>query len=633
MLYMNKLSFRKAVEMLKLQLLLVLTAGMTLVGCTSDDLSGTSNQQQRYKNSMAIDFKPLSGTVTRGESTGAEAAGLLNKKFVVTGYKGPKTNWEESKNSIVFDNYLVEYIDNTSTDPQSDYSGWEYVDKGPIKHAIAKGITSQKIKYWDHTAEQYDFIAWSTGLNTAIYEKPETGIPSGSVFVSAITPTTATGTEGIAYTLEGASSDLSTCYIADLVTVKKTQYGDNPVMIAFRHFGAKVRFGIYETIPGYSVRDVEFYSGASSNDVSPSSAIIFTASTSDICHEGRYTVYYPVVDGAGTDNNQAHVKFDNTSATFKTTIDCGALNYTTKEDGEKTDANVYLGRSSKTPTYAGNASDYYYLSILPNESGTNLTLRVNYTLESTDGSGETITVKGATAHVPSIYTKWMSGYAYTYLFKISDKTNGHTGVYDPTNPEASPDPAGLYPITFDAVVEKTEDNNASQETITHVSTPSITTYQKGSNVVSNDEYTNVNDIFVTVNENNAIVTLTGKASLYTIPSGTTEGDVVETLQCRAFTQTEGSIKGHNGIVLKNASFSLKDKIEYGVDGNAIILSTDQALCFTPEANTTYAFVYTKTEADPSNDIVRNDTSGDDQSDSGKYVQNDGIYYTKVVKIE
>ncbi len=631
---MEKIFIQKTIGTIKLQLLMVVAAGIMLVGCSSNDLSEINDSHILQENTSAILFSTVKGSTTRSESTGPEAAALLNKKFVVTGYKGPKTVWDDTENSIVFDNFLVEYTSKTVVDSQG-VSGWEYVDRGPIKHAIAKGITNQKIKYWDHTADQYDFIAWSTGSKTAIYEKPDISIPSGSILVSAITPSTATGTDSdrIAYSFEGASADLSTCYIADLLTVKKAQYSDNPVVLTFHHLGAKVRFGIYETIPGYSVRNVEFYSAAASNDASQESARIFTTATNDIRQYAKCIVYYPLVDGVGTENNQAHVKFDDVVATYSTTIDMGTLNYTTKEDGELIEGNSYLGRSSKTASYAGVAADNYYVSCLPNENGTNLTLRVNYTLESTDGSGETIIVKGATAQVPSTYTKWMPGYAYSYIFKISNKTNGHTGTYDPTNPEASTDPAGLYPITFDAVVENGEEANAYQETITYISTPSITTYQKGSDVVDTDQYGTDNEIFVTVNENNKIVTLKGKASLYTIPSGTTETEVIDALQCRDVNQTTSSIKGHSGLELKEAAYSLKDKIEYGVDGNIIQLRTDQTLCFKPSAATSYAFVYTKTDANPSNNVVRNAGSGEGHTTTGQYIQNDGIYYAKVINVE
>jgi hypothetical protein len=290
-------------------------------------------------------------------------------------------------------------------------------------------------------------------------------------------------------------------------------------------------------------------------------------------------------------------------------VNWGALNYSGKEDGEKTAGDVFLGRTSSTASFAGNAADNYYVVFMPNEAGTNLNLRVNYTLESTDGNGEEIVVKGATAQVPLIYTQWKPGFAYTYIFKISDKTNGYTGVYDPTKPDdttVNSDPAGLWPITFDAVAVNAEDNDATQETITTVSAPSITTYQKGSTVVNDDEYkASTGDIFVTVNDGNTestpdlangkLQTLTGKAALYTIPAGKTEAEVVDALSMQDDDAATGTIKGRSGLVLTEAAFTLVDKVEFGVDGNAVAVATDQALRFTPAAGT-YAFVYTKKAA-------------------------------------
>ena len=428
--------------------------------------------------------------------------------------------------------------------------------------------------------------------------------------VSAINPNaTATG----AYTFEGSAADLSQCYIADLVTVKKADYGDNPVTFSFRQLGTKVRIGIYETVPGYSVRNVRFYTtGAILTD--PSTQIVNNATIfstgADIYTEGTYKVTYPTVDETGNaNNNQAHVTFTPKSGVAQTTIvKWGDLNYTIAEEGEKTPGNVYLGRTSNTASFAGRADDNYYVTYLPNETGTNLNLRVDFTLEAIDGGGETIEVKNAKAQVPSIYTTWKPGFAYTYLFKISDKTNGRTGVYDPTQADdatVNSDPAGLYPITFDAVVVNAEDNDKTQETITTVMTPSITTYQQNSTVVNADEYTvNGKKIFVTVNEGDNLVTLTGKATLHIIPAGKTEAEVVDALQMR---DDVVGIKGRSGLVLTDATsvtditdidavnkYSLTNCVQFGADGNVISVGNNQALCFSPAANTTYAFVYTKT---------------------------------------
>ena len=600
---------------------LALTA-ICMAACTSeDDLTQSPPVQQEEDVMVPIMFSSNKDNTTRANVTGVAAADSLGRRFVVSGYKGPKSLWSDAS-KIVFDNYSVEYIENSAFTTESNVANWEYVDRPRIKHAIDKGITRQSIKYWDYTQDQYDFIAWSTGHKTAIFS----GDPAdGEVLVSAITPATATTDAKLAYTFTGKAEDLQECYIADMVTVKKANYsqmtGEKPVTLTFRQLGTKVRIGIYETIPGYSVRNVQFYTKdglltKTGDDLTPGqivdkATIFTTTAANNIYKKGTYTVYFPTVDDpTSEDNNQAHITFTGTDTDQSSVVDqWGTLNYTIAEDGEKTPGAVYLGRSSNTASFAGSPEYNYYAFYLPNESGTNLNLRVNFTLESIDGSGEVIEVKNAKAQIPSIYTTWKSGFAYTYLFKISDKTNGRTGVYDPTQADdatVNSDPAGLYPITFDAVVVNSEDDQ-TQETITTVSTPSITTYQQNSTVVNANEYTvNNKDIFVTVNEGDAIKTLTDKAMLYLIPNGKTEAEVVDALQIQDDDHDANTVKGRSGLVLTEATkvasktelgankFILTNSVEFGADGNAISVADDQALRFTPSAGQTYAFVYTKT---------------------------------------
>ncbi len=625
---------------------LTVLAGMTFAGCTDDDIAVEAPPPVAEEDVLTpISFSSSQNAFTRADFTGAEAAEKLGKQFVVFGYKGSST---ANPGSTVFENYVVKYTENTANTTESNTTNWEYVGQERIKHAIDKGVTQQAIKYWDYTKDQYDFLAWSTGKVKAIYE----GEPDdGEVLVSPIEPETATDPEtGLskAFTLKGLAKDLEQCYITDIVTVKKDgtgtgKYGET-VTLKFRSLGTKVRIGIYETIPGYSVKDVKFYKAAAVDfvkegdekavngtysaeeaDAENRTPRLFTITDNDIYTQGEYTIYYPTVDVDKTteDYNYAHVKFQGTG-TQSTIVDFSKLNYTTREDGEKSTDKIYLGRTSNTATFAGEADGNYYTQYLPNESGSSLNLRVDYTLESIDGSGETITVRGATAQVPDIYTQWKAGFAYTYLFKISDKTNGYTGAYDPTKPDdttVNSDPAGLYPITFDAVVVNDEED-ATQETITLVSTPSITTYQNGSNVVNNNEYTVLTpsgkitgDIYVTVNDGTADETpdlanatlqvLTGKAALYTIPAGKTEAEVIDALKYQdPDYEGEATILGRSGLELTQQTLTLTDKVEYGADGNTINLAdnddaTDdnKAAKFTPEAGKTYAFVYTKKAAE------------------------------------
>ncbi|MBR3479997.1 MAG: hypothetical protein IKH32_04780 [Prevotella sp.] len=630
-------------------------AAVGLISCADDAFIAEAPPVNNVDEGMApILFTSNQQAFTRADFEGKAAADLLGNQFVVTGFKGTST---ATVGSIVFDNYVVQYAENTAHTTESNSDNWEYVGKGLIPHAKTNGITQQTIKYWDYTQTQYDFFAWSTGEKTPKYS----GDPAaGEVVVSNIIPNSkspAWATGGTltrpVYTFTGTADDLSQCYISDLVTVYKDVVSGSPtynvvskgyqqpVKLKFRQLGTKVRIGIYETIPGYSVKDVQFYSAANvalvkEGDAIPGSdpaatytaaqaktenesAKIFTTVANDIYEEGTYTVYFPTVDApTNADNNQAHIDFaPKSGADQKTTVDWGGLNYTIRESGESSTDAIYLGRTSNTASFAGESDDNYYVIYLPNLNGTNLNLRVNYTLESIDGSSEEITVKGATAQVPLIYTQWKPGYAYTYLFKISDKTNGYTGVYDPTKPDdtsVNSDPAGLYPITFDAVAVNAEED-AKQETITLVSTPSITTYQNGSNVVNNNEYSVLTstdpkitgEIYVTVNDadaasytavtpapttgtsvakyykkvgdsyvacaanavaedgttyykkiepalpNGTLATLTGKAALYEVAAGTTEAEVIDALQMQDDDYDTGTIKGRNKKVLTTSA--------------------------------------------------------------------------------
>ena len=607
--------------MKKFYFLAALVAGTALTSCTSEDDLALSPPEVNVEDSYApIVFSSVKNNITRGDITGKDAADSLGGKFVVSGFKGEKT---ATPGSMVFDNYLVVYGENTANTTESNTNNWEYVGKGLIDHAVTNGITKQTIKYWDYSQPQYDFIAWSTGKAEAIYSG---NYSKGQVLVSSITPNGKDGnpawaTGMAAYTFSGLAEDLKNCYIADLVTVKKDEAGEygevsgygKPVTLKFRQLGTKVRIGIYETVPGYSVKEVKFYKqGGALTDVNKEivdTAIIFSTAA-DIYTEGTYTVCFPTVDKPDSiDNNQAHITFEPKSGTPQTTtVNWGKLKYTYRENGEKSTEPIYLGRTSNTATYAGDSANNFYVFYLPNEAGANLNLRVDFTLESIDGGGEVIKVKNAKAQVPSIYTTWKPGYAYTYLFKISDKTNGRTGVYDPTKEDGTTvysDPEGLYPITFDAVVMNAEED-ATQETITLIATPSITTYQQNSTVVNANEYkVNGKDIFVTVNESDNLVTLTDKAALYTIPAGMTEAEVIDALTYQDEDSAVNTTKGRNGIVLnkvpkvaaENAlgdnKWMLTDSVKYGANGNAIAVAADQALRFKPIADTTYAFVYIK----------------------------------------
>ena len=140
---------------------------------------------------------------------------------------------------------------------------------------------------------------------------------------------------------------------------------------------------------------------------------------------------------------------------------------------------------------------------------------------------------GATATVPAEYTEWKSGYAYTYIFKISPDTNGSTGGSS----------TGLTAISFDAVVVDDEANGL-QETITTVSDNSFTTYgYKDNKVTTNgNEYVNGTEIYATVYSAGATV---APQKLYTV---TLEAGATQTINEASV--ANALVKGTNDATAK-----------------------------------------------------------------------------------
>lgn len=569
-------------------------SALALASCQSDEFLGEVPGNVKEGASSAINIGGEIGKVTRADHVGADAANLLNKQFIVAGFKSGASAPASGSISAnkVFDHYTVSWTENTAGTTADNTSDWKYVGLDPVTDLtdLAAG-TKQTIKYWDNSAFQYDFIAFSYGTNNFV-----TGSPSGDsqVKITKVTPSTAASAPtkdgvnvtGGAYTVTGNATALSKFYIADLITVYQGDYGKE-VVPKFRNLTCKARVAFYETVPGYSVKNVQFYPDDSkllnTDLTSNTSATLYTtglAESDNFFTAGTLGIYFHTVGStqkSNSDYNKAHVVVFPTSK--QTTQAFGTVNYIDEK----------LKTTSQNPSFAGANGANYYQTVLPNETGTTLTLRVNYTLVSDDGSGEEIKVYGAKAIVPAIYAQWKSNYAYTYIFKISDNTNGWTST-------DSDKPSGLFPITFDAVVVDAEERE--QSTITTVATPSITTYQKGHIYSDGDEYlASKGDIYVRVqNGNNIMDDMGTKADLYTVTgSNLTEANIHDALTIVSTTDASGNVTGRNGITLTKQTLETDFTTIPGVDGNNITVTSGTAASFTPSAGTTYAFVYKLTD--------------------------------------
>lgn len=634
---------------------------LALASCSSDDFLGENSGNGQNAANSVINFGGETGKITRaadGKSVGAAAADLLGGKFYVLGTKGtlPETNPTET---IVFDNYQVNWEGNTAGTTADNTNDWKYVGITPTGlHAGDKKITEQSIKFWDYSQPHYDFIAYSVGNNVLL----TTGnAVEGNIVGTAIKTPKANAVKAenyLSYSLTGKKiDDLQKCYYTDVTPVEKANY-QKPVTFTFKNLTAKVRVAFYETVPGYTVSNIEFYeNGTDKKDNLNGKDEAFLYTTGDnnyLSTNGTINVTYPKVGSKNASDaafNRAFVSIVTGSDDKTTKLKLGKVNY---------NDNV-LNTTAQKANMAGNKDKNYFTPVLPAE-GHALTLRLNYTLTSTDGSGEQIKVYGATAVIPASYTAWQPNYAYTYIFKISDNTNGATSKEDGT-------PEGLFPITFDAVVADVDNVDFSHESITTVSTPSVTTYAFNSHdkkVIKaygvGNEYpaATTTDIYFSVSEaGKTMDNLNSKGQLYSVSKAdATEATVIDALQIRA-SEDENTVTGRNNIVLTKVGTTFVNEIPKE-DGKTIEVGDNTTAKFTAtETPTTYAYVYLKeagtqstiytaitigegTTITAGNDEYFEDPSGKKVVTNGttltvgttyykKYTNNNNVYGVKVVK--
>lgn len=403
-------------------------AALAFASCANDDFLGeVPGNNPSAVNSKEISFSGEAGKTTRADEDkkGADAAGLLKNNFIVFGCK---TINGESK--TVYDHYNVNWIENKK---------WEYI--GQTKNDLNTTATNQSIKYWDYSATDYKFVAFSLGEATQGTDITITKVDK----------------DANSYTLKGTAAKLAKCFVADRITAKQTNaisennevlYGQ-PVSFKFHSLGTKVNIGLYETIPGYSINSVKFYESNDKDATASDTPTLFANTASIQTDDNTKQKSAKVTFG---NDNKVSVSWEEeevtkAAITKSTKITFGSLPKVEQEFNE-TAAKNYLSRN-KTNCTVESAN-----AVIPGNEAGALTLKIDYTLIATDGSGETIEVKGANATIPAEQTKWESNKIYTYLFNISANTNGSTG--DGSVP-------GLKPITFEAIVTDIAGNEHETE--------------------------------------------------------------------------------------------------------------------------------------------------------------------------
>lgn len=487
--------------MKKSSIMMLTLSGTMLVGCTQSEYIGEAPQQ----NGNEIVFSGASGKMTRATSNTGTVAEMLDKQIKFYGVKKTGNTYAD-----VFKNYVLWSRGGTTTsNPDGD---WEYVGvegKGYGTDNTAGTLDNdQYIKYWDFATDEYHFVAGSP-VKAFTYALNADG---------EIAKATVTGIAGHANPNAGAAITTDPIYIAAPVKVAKANYKKD-VEFSFTRQQSFVRVGVFETIPGYEITDIKFYSYGTDDWTATSTNNVTLASKT-----GKYFT--------GATDATATITYENwdTTPSFKFTYDAnmvkqnnwygGALTGVQAEASTETDVTKLYGKD-------GDMASTGYFTVIPTTSelaAAPLLVKCDYTLKGLDGN-DIINVKGATAAIPAAYAKWAPNTSYTYLFKISDNTNGTTG-------EVGKDPEGLFPITFDAAVIEVEDGTA-QGTVTTVSTPSITTYQEGFANINGNKYVS-GTIYVTAqNDKTGVLYNATDIKVFKLDGAKTEADLILTAPASA----------------------------------------------------------------------------------------------------
>ena len=443
---------------MKKNLLIAAIAITALASCSSNDFVGDESPQGSIGTNGAIGFNTSTSAITRTTQEDVDAATTLGNKFIVWGEKNESDGTAATDANKVFQNYTVEYTPSTAYTTLSNTNDWEYVGKTSYGDKLNPNApASQTIKYWDNGASSYTFTALSA---------LDADITSDKVVITKTTSGTTAFDKG--YTIavkEDASVDK--IFFADRINDAPANLRNSAVKFSFRNLQAKLRFGIYETVPGYTVKIKQVGYNSTTN-------------TTNFGVDGKFikpgeNTSFTVTYGNGTTGtlNKALVAVSGSSSSDSYLASTSTTIMTT----------AAIGTSSSGATMDG------YVAILPYTSNTtDLSFTIDYTLKSED-TNEIIEITGKTVKVPAAYCQWKSNYAYTYLFKITD--------------------SDLTPITFDACY--VEDENGNQETITTVTEPSITTF--GVVLDNDDKFKNY---------------VTGKDE-YQLPGGTDKLDIYATI--------------------------------------------------------------------------------------------------------
>ena len=594
---------------MKKNYLLLATAAAVMAGCANEEDLSINKSTSPTQGDGAIVFSMNTPNATRTSKEDVDAATALGKEFIVWGEKtkGTESGTAATADNIVFKNYRVQYGTGTANTTTSNTDDWEYVGLTPYKASTEaneayvypsiltdNASAKQTIKYWDDNVDSYTFTAVSAKQDDINGKKVKItkiqGVDNGTA-----------NDKGYTIELADATASVGDIYVADRKVISEKTNGSfshSVVKLEFRNFQSKIRFGIYENVPGYRVVITGIkYNNGTADQVHESTGGTFGVEGNFVLAgakttSGTNTSYNVTYDA----NNHAQVSV--TAGNDQSYFDTGGTNWLNTSFTLADQSNC-IGETAATATYdkttttttgtAGSTTTTVdkkaYTAILPNPGNTqNLKLQIKYDLYSID-NGEKISVGYKSVEVPAEYCTWKSNYAYTYLFKITDKS------------------ADLYPITFDACV--VEETTGNQETITTVDKPSITTYVKGK--TASDEYAGGDIIYAFAQDGTVTEMSENNMKLYKVEtSDATTCPITEASVKNALEENTSVTSKKITVTPIESTGSESDKPSYeAIPREDTGDRTITGMKWTATAGTTYAVKYIKTETVNSQTVTTN----------------------------
>lgn len=188
------------------QALPIIMSLVLLFSCSNDKQEEGTNTPE-HDRQVPVTF---SSVKSQGEEVTTRATTTpLNKNFVVYGYKTTSNDYVQT----VFDGYNVSFTSNSAGTSTENTHNYSYVGGTAVD-----GKTTQSIKYWDFSAKQYQYFAYTNGTPSAT---------STEAFTDA---------EGITFTFNGvdANNESTQPLFSELKNVSHADYGNVVQMVFLR---------------------------------------------------------------------------------------------------------------------------------------------------------------------------------------------------------------------------------------------------------------------------------------------------------------------------------------------------------------------------------------------------------------